>query len=504
MSGARQSPIARIALRGTVWVTVGNYAYQVIGFVALLYLRRLLAPEMFGLFDLATFWVALLGVRNKIGLSFAALRQTATDGRTLGTIFVIDLVTGLLGMAIALLAIGPLTAQFGYSGELLLAISMVAFAELIAVFGTPAAIALEKELQISRNQLVSLASYALGYAVAIGLALAGYRLTSLVSIGLVTAATGVVLSWMMCIRRLPHVLHDRWRFDGQIARELLRDGLTTGLTLTLLTTIVNQFDNFLNATYVSTAIQGYYGNAYKIANWPTVLLAVVIARVGYNVMTRVKDDKPRLTHTVRLSLWLMCVLGGPLALALGLGAEDLLEVLYPGGKWAASAQFLRPLAATSLANTFMGIGYWLSVALGHRRFTVILSVVQATCLLIGGSVLVRLQGVNGTLMAVGLASLCGLIMSQLFVRRVVDLRLRDVFAAPALAALGAAVAHQALFAVSLNMTNIGAPLARLLISSTLIFGVFWLIMALIRREDSINNVRYLINTWRGSTVATGA
>jgi teichuronic acid exporter len=502
MANTGQSPIARIALRGTVWVTVGNYAYQVIGFVALLYLRRLLAPEMFGLFDLATFWVALLGVRNKIGLSFAALRQSATDGRTLGTIFVIDLVTGLLGMAIALLAIGPITAQFGYSSELLLAIIAIAFAELITVFGTPATIALEKELQISRNQLVSLASYALGYAVAIGLALAGYRLTSLVSIGLVTAATGVVFSWIMCARRLPHVLRERFRFDPVVARGLLRDGLTTGLTLTLLTTIVNQFDNFLNATFVSTAMQGYYGNAYKIANWPTILLAVVISRVGYNVMTRVKDDKPRLAHTVRLSLWLLCVLGGPLALALGLGADDLLEVLYPGGKWATSAQFLRPLAATSLANTFMGVGYWLSVALGQRRFTVILSVVQAACLLIGGSVLVRLQGINGTIGAVALASLLGFVMSQLFVCRSVALRLRDVFAGPALAAAATLLTHQLVFSDRFaGAMHSAAPALRLLLGSALVFTIFWLTMALVRRQESANHVRYLLRTWRGTQVS---
>ncbi|MCX6020090.1 MAG: oligosaccharide flippase family protein [Chloroflexi bacterium] len=427
--GTRQnSLIARIALRGTVWVTLGNYAYQLIGFVALLYLRRLLEPAIFGLFDLAAFWVALLSVRNKIGLNYAALRQPVMNGAVMGTVFVLDLVSGLLSMTVILLAIEPLSRQFGYGAELALALSAIAAAELLAVFSMPASLALEKEMQISRNQLVTLMSYALGYAVAVLLAFAGYQLISLLSVSLVMSALAAVLSWITYTRRLPHMRHERWRFDPSLARQLLRDGLTTGLTLTLLTTIVSQFDNFLNATFISATMQGYYGNAYKIANWPNVLLTVVISRVGYSVMTRMLDDRPRLTHTVRLSLWLLCVLGGPLALTLGLGASDLIEVLYPGGKWAASAPLIQPLAATSLANAFMSVGYWLSVALGRRRFTIALAVTQAICLLLGGSLLVRPFGIYGTLIAVASASICGFVMSQWFVQTTLDMRLRDVYA----------------------------------------------------------------------------
>lgn len=498
MTTRENSRIARIALRSTVWVTLGNYAYQLIGFVALLYLRRLLDPAIFGLFDLAMFWVALLSVRNKIGLTYAALRRPQMNGSVLGTVLTLDLLSGLLGMMLILLAIEPLSRQFGYGNELALALGAVAAAELLTVFGIPASLVLEKEMQISRNQLVTLVSYALGYAVAILLALAGYRLTSLVSVSLVTAALGAALSWFICVRRLPHLLRERWRFDATLARELLRDGLTTGLTLTLLSTIVNQFDNFLNATFISATVQGYYGNAYKIANWPNVLLSMVITRVGYNVMTRVLDDRPRLQHTVRLSLWLLCALGGPLALAIGLGAADLIEVLYPGGKWAASAPFLPALTGAGLASTFMSVGYWLSVALGRRRVTVAIAVTQAACLLIGGSLLVRLFGVYGTLIAVASAGICGFALSQWFVRTSLGLRLRDVYAAPILAALAAIGMHQAF--ASLDVTSVfgaAAPLVRLMLGSAIVFGVFWLTMLLLRREETMNNWKYLINTWRG-------
>lgn len=499
MAVKTQNPIARIALRGTVWVAAGSYAYQLIGFVALIYLRRLLAPEMFGFFDLATFWVAMLGVRNKIGLTYAALRHGNVNGVWLGTVLGIDFSAGLIGLGVMLLAMQPLVARFGYGAEFVFAMTLLAIAEFITVGSLVFGVALEKELQLSRNTLGTLIAYSVGYAVAIGLAIAGYRLTSLLSISIVTALIGILIIVVICRRRLPHVFAERWRFDPDLARAMLKDGLTTGLTLTLLYTVVSQFDNFLNATYVSAAMQGYYGNAFRIASWPNVLLAMIIVRVGYNVMTRVKDDKPRLTHTVRLSLWLICMVGVPMALAIGLGASDLIEVLFPGGKWATSALFLPPLAASCLANTFIGVGYWLSVALGRRRFTTALAVAQAACLMIGGFILVQRFSVTGTVIAVILASICGFVMSQAFVIHNTDLRLRDVFIAPVIASLATFGIHQGIFSLgNTSLMNNAGSLLRLAAGSAFIFVIYWISMVLIRRHESMSNMRYLLRTWRGT------
>jgi O-antigen/teichoic acid export membrane protein len=498
----RQSTIARIALRGTVWVSIGNYAYQLIGFFCLIYLRRLLPPDVFGFFDLAIFWVALLGVRNKIGLHYAALRHEQVNGAWLGTVLLIDLVAGVTGFIIMMVAVQPLATHFGYTNEFIFAMAVLALVDLISVAGNVFGIALEKDLQLSRNTLGTLISFGLSYAAAIVLALAGFQLTSLLSIPLVATCVGVAAGIYFCWRRIPHVFSNQWHIDRTLARAMIRDGLTTGLTLTLLYTIVSQFDNFLNATFVSPTMQGYYGNAFKIANWPSLLLATVIVRVGYNVMTRVKDDLPRLTHTVRLSLWLLCMLGIPLALVIGLGAVDLIEVLYPGGKWSESAQFLPPLAATSLANMFMTVGYWLSVAQGKRRFTVTLSIVQAALLMGAGLILVQTYGVNGTIVAVALASVCGFGLSQWFIYRNVDLRIREVFLAPLLASITSFAFYQ--FLLSPNFANLlhdATPFVRLLSGSLLIFGTYGAIIALTQRRNSTNNIRYLLKTWRGRQAA---
>lgn len=494
MAKSDRSAIARTALRGTVWVTLGNYAHQIIGFAALLYLRRLLDPDIFGWLDVATFWVTLLSVRGKFGLGYAALRQSKTDGRLLGTCFALDLAAGALTLLLCLAAIAPLTAMFGYSSIIRLAITALAVSEFLAVFGNVFAIALEKELQFSRNQLVTLAAYSVAYATAIGLALAGYRLTSLLSIGFVTAIAGAAFAIIAYSRRLPHLLRERWHVDAGLARTLIRDGLSTGLTLTLMTTIVGQFDNFLNATYVSATTQGYYGNAFKIANWPSLLLAAVIARVGYNVMARVKDDPDRLAHTVRLSIWVLAMFAAPMALTISLGASDIVETLYPGGKWAPSVPFLRPLALTGLASLFMSVAYWLSVAQGRRRFTAALALTQAACLLIGGSLLVRPYGANGTLVSVALASVSGLSLALIYIHRRVSVNLFHELLMPVLGAVCAVALYQI---VPWSALAAVPALVRSALTAALVFAVFWVLVLIFRRSATISQLRYLAQTWRG-------
>ena len=74
------STLARIAVRSTVWTSLGTYLNQFIGFGAVLAMTRILSPEVFGFFSLGTFWSSLLNLRPKSGLSYAAIRQPHADG----------------------------------------------------------------------------------------------------------------------------------------------------------------------------------------------------------------------------------------------------------------------------------------------------------------------------------------------------------------------------------------------------------------------------------------
>lgn len=112
----------------------------------------------------------------------------------------------------------------------------------------------------------------------------------------------------------------------------------------MVVTVMNQFDNFLIGTFVGATTLGFYDRAYRTSQWPNILLTAALIRVGYLTFAKVQNDIPRLTHAVRLCIWVITTLGTPMALAIFFSAPDLVTVLYTE-KWLPSAPFFALLGA---------------------------------------------------------------------------------------------------------------------------------------------------------------
>ena len=396
MSGSTPTPtgsasaLGRIAVRITVWTSIGTYLYQLIGFVATLVMTRLLTPEVFGIISLATFWFALLNLRPKSGINYAAIRQTESNGTLAGTYWGLDAALAGLSLIVSvvvglvLLQLGDALPQLGYTPLVIGTMIVLMLADNLNVIVSPLSMILEKEMQVSRLTLVALIAAIIAYSIAILLALGGAGVGALLAVNIVTTLVSLIGVFIVCRRRLPQAFHWRWRFDRSTARRLMREGLPTGLSLTALGSIVTQYDNFLIGTFVSTTTLGYYDRAYRIASWPNILLTTVVSRIGFLTFTKVRDDQMRLTQAVRLSLWVLLTLGIPIALVLFFGAPEVVQILYTN-KYAESAYFLRFLTIYSLAWPFVSLGFWLAVAMGHPRQTVIFSGTQAVALIALGT-----------------------------------------------------------------------------------------------------------------------
>jgi PST family polysaccharide transporter len=480
--------IAKRAIHGVVWTTIGNYAVQALAFAALLVLRSWLDPAVFGVFDVATFWCGLLGIRSKLGLHYGAVRQPRMDGALVGTQLSIDAATGAVGILIAAAAGPALAAHFGYDSTFVLALLVLFASDAVASLGGAFATAMERELQFRTIQLVTLAATLAGYGTALALGGHGFGIISLLVINGVAWSIIPVVTYVICRRRMPQLFAAGLRFDRVIAQALLRDGLATGVSITLLGTIVSQFDNFLNATYVNPTTQGYYGLAFKIANWPAMLVAMVLSRVGYAVMAKVHENRDLLTHTVRLTYWVQGLLAIPFMLTLALHGPAIIRVLYPTGKWDASAEFLPYLAVANMFNIYAGVGYWLAVARGHRRYSVGSSMLQAALLIALGSVFVAQRGAHGTALAVLIAGAVSAVIANAYTLRIVGLQQLWPLATHAIAAAATVGLHLAFVQQRL------APLpylAQVLVGAAFVGVIYVSAYIALGGRRSIEHLRYL-------------
>ncbi|MBI4320674.1 MAG: oligosaccharide flippase family protein [Chloroflexi bacterium] len=430
-----ETPLAFRAVRGGLWVALSSYFNVVFGFVANLALTRILAPEDFGIFALATFFFALVNVRPKIGIGYAFGQRQETTGELVGTHLALDVSAGFLTLMLAAVAV-PVLRALGYSWEIawvLLALGAIGI--LDSIMGT-AWVLLDKDWHFGHTSLVSSIVFPVTYVPAFWLALNGGGYWSLVAQAAAYAGLLLVGMWWVARRRLKHVWQLRWRFDLRVARGLVGFGGLVGLA-GLAAMFIGQFDNFLVGTFVGVAALGYYDRAYRIGQWPNMLVTTVLSRTAFYTYARLQDDAARLQKTLTMSLWLIANLALLQAVAIFVAAPDLVVWLY-GERWAPSALFLRFLVLYSVLRPILDNAGSFLMGVGKPRTAVTVAGLQTALLVILGIPLTLQFGVLGTCVAVGITLLAALAVSYRYVAREIAVQVK-VTVGPAVVAAGLAV-----------------------------------------------------------------
>lgn len=490
-----QAPLATQVVRGGAVVALTAYGLTLFGFLSNLFLTRILSPSDFGIFALGLFFFSLLNLRPKIGVDQAFAQRPLTTGETSGTFAVLSVASGAASLLLAFIA-APVLLALGYAPQVIwVMIALAAVGVSDSVMGI-AWVQLDKALLFSRVSIVTAIGVPISYLPAFYLALHNGGYWSLVALNATYALLLLVGLWWSFRRNLPQVMRMRWEFSQALAVEFLRFGTVVGLA-TMAATVVYQFDNFLVGTFVSTATLGFYDRAYRIAQWPTLLVATVLTRPAFYAYSHLQNDLPRLTKTATMSLWLITTLALPVALAIFVTADDLVTLLF-GEKWLPSALFVRFLVVYSILRPLLEDANQLFIAVGHPRRTTTVTIGQAAALVLAATPLTLSFGAQGTAVGVGVAFVAGLILTYYFVRRTIpQLSLSQAFLVPAIAtaaALGAYLVFSGAFDIAL------LPLAeRVVLKVAFAVSAFYCVMLALRPRLTFERAAYVWRLLRNET-----
>ena len=439
--------LAQRAVRGSLWVALGSYSNIAFGFLANLALTRILTPEHFGAFSYASFIVSLLNLRTRIPISYGFMQKKETTAELIGTNLALNYLFSTAGLCLVGLA-APILHLLGKPWEVAWLAMAMASIGLIDSYSSLAAVLLDRDLRFGWTSMISSVAFPVSYLPAIWLGLHGYGPWSL----LAQNFTYIVLSFPGVVwisrRQVPHLWRLRWKFDQTLAKQLLKVGLTISVG-SVASLLVGTFDNFLIGTFVSLEALGFYDRAYRLAQWPTLLITNVISKTAIYTYARLQDDPVRLSKTVTMTFWIITMLGLPIAVGMFIAAPDLVTWFYEE-RWLPSATFLRFLVIFAVIQPLMGDAGFLFIAVGKQKKSVIIALVEASVLIVFGTAFTLRWGALGTCAAVGLTFLIGLTLTHRFVREIVAINLWEVWLAPALAA-GLTLAGYFLLAPWLNL-----------------------------------------------------
>lgn len=273
MSSERGASIRARALRGALWVLMGNGATQGLRLVSNLILTRLLFPEAFGLMAIVNLVTNGMQMISNVGILPAIIRH-ADGGRRdfLDTAWTLQIARGAV-LALFMLALARPIALFYDEPDLEALLAVSALVPLIDGFASTRLASLARQIDLRGTVNVAVLAKLGSIAAMVAYALWHRSVWALVIGSIIGSLGSVILSHAL----LPGQ-RDRPRLDRGHAREILTFGKWI-LVSTLFTFLSQRIDVVLLGRLVPMEVLGIYSIGLMLTAIPQRAFGQVSQRV---------------------------------------------------------------------------------------------------------------------------------------------------------------------------------------------------------------------------------
>lgn len=352
------STLKEQTISGIGWSALERFGTLGISFLANLVLARLLSPDDFGAIGLLAIFILLSNTFIDGGFGAALIQKKNTTNRDYSTIFYWNIVLAII-LYVILFFCSPLIASFFHTPVLKSVLRVQALILITNSLGVVHISIIRKELKFKLLTYAYFFPMLISAIVAVILAYKGWGIWALVSLQLFNSLLQVILLWFL----------NRWRptleFDFQSFKGLFSYG-----SFLLLSNLINTFcDNFqglLIGRKFNSSLMGYYSQAKKLEEVPTLTLTTITSQVTFPVFAKIIDDKEALFSAHKKCLRVLNIVNTPLMVLLFVIASQLFIILY-SEKWIASIPYFQILCIGGLANCLQSVNYSVYIASGRSR-----------------------------------------------------------------------------------------------------------------------------------------
>ena len=411
------SSLKRQGTSAFIWDFGGKLARHGVSFVVSMILARLLTPADFGLVAMVMVIVGVAGIFTDVGLGSALVQRRFVPDLYYSSVFYFNLAVGALLTTVVFFS-APWIAAF-YHDEALTALSrVVAFSFLLNAFSAVQTTRLRRELDYAlltkANLLSSLVSGLLGVL----LAFLGAGVWALV---IQSLSQGLFYNLLIWIR-------SSWRpsavFSIRALRRLWRFGFHIFLSA-LLDRISSTMDDLLIGKLFPAAYLGHYNRSKALRQLIVDYSSGSIMSVMFPILSKVQNDLLRFRKIVmkafHLILFVVFLMMGWLYLI----AHDLISLLY-GSQWDRAADYFQIMVLSAFVYPISAL--MVNVLSSRGKSTEFLRLDLYKKLLIPFNLgVLYLFGIEAFLYFIIATSFVALYMNAVFVKREIDLPLRDIF-----------------------------------------------------------------------------
>lgn len=399
------------------WNFTEKGGQQILQFLFLFVLARLLSPQESGLIGLLAIFVAVANILQESGFSAALIRKKDVDESDYSSTFYFNIFMSMTIYTIFFL-LAPLISSF-YNQPDLTNLSRYLFLVFIFnAFGIVQNVQLIKKMDFKTNAQITLMAVLISGIVAVVLAYKGYGVWSLATQQVVQALLRSIFLWLVV----------KWMPKENFCLGRLKSMYNYSFKL-LLNSLFNQISGNISSIiigkkYTITDV-GNYWQSNKLSNIPQSVIASTLSGVAFPLLNNLGDDVQRKHRAFRKLVRIISFVSFPLAIFTIIAAEPIVMLLLQS-KWIGVIPMLRLLAigssvlpllyvVTSLLQSLGKSGLLLTMESARNGLTIIIIFVMSY------------YGINEMILGTSIAAIITFIVEFHIAGKFINYRLIDVF-----------------------------------------------------------------------------
>jgi lipopolysaccharide exporter len=385
-------------IKGISWMGALRGVTRIISVIRIGILARLLSPEQFGVFGIATLVLTFLEIVTETGINIFLIQENKDLEEYLDTAWVVSIFRGII-ISTVIIVIAPFITTFYKSPDSLTIIYLISFVPFISGFINPVEVKFLKNLEFHKEFYFRLVIFSVDSFIAIIVAFITKSAISMIW-GLIAGSSIEVFLSFVFIKPRP-----RFKLNFTQMKVVINRGKWIA-GFGLLNYLFEHGDDLVIGKLLDIDSLGIYQVAYKISTLPISEIADVFYKVTFPIYTKMVDDKKRLKKAYLKTMLVISILVISLSSVIFIFAKLIVSIVLGNG-WSEVIPVLKILALFGMIKAIVSSGYTLFLANKKQEYVTF-------CVLIGtlGLALTIVPFVNKFgIMGGGYSALIGSVMT---------------------------------------------------------------------------------------------
>lgn len=399
----------KTAIKGITWMSTLRLFLRLSSLLRTIILARLLTPNDFGVFGIATIVLGFLEMGTETGINVVLIQESDSDTLTRynNTAYTTSIIRGML-ISLTIILITPVITAFYQTPEVTPFLYLISLVPFIRGFINPAIVKFQKNLEFSKEVFFKSGLVVVDATIAISAAFI-FRSASSLIYGLIASAIFEVIISHGFIKPRPIPYFNLSQFKHIIGH---------GKWITaagLFSFFAAKTPDIIIGKILGTSALGIYQMAYRLCTTPIDELLEVFNKVAFPIYVRIATDRPRLVRALKRNLLSVVTLGLTWSLIVVLMGPTLIPLLL-GHAWSATLSLIIPFAIVNLLVIATAPLNPLYLATRHQKYLSHTSLLQLCIILVLILPLTQRYGLIGAITTSLIALACIQLPRLLFAR----------------------------------------------------------------------------------------